>query len=410
MHNFTLLNSFRTLLVKYRKAIIVALSAIFALIVVFIIYLRINRYIPLEMPVPSGIYPVGRLQYDWTDTSRIDPLADQGTPKRELVVWIWYPASVGLSAASEYLPDSWVQMRSADLGLGVLAEHYFGAIRTHSYDNVPIAKSESSFPLLIMQPGMGPGVSDYTILAENLASHGYIVVGINPTYSSNWTVFKDGRSISRSSLGSIADNESTAAIQDDANRILKVWTQDVEFVSQQLKLINSDPTSLLFNQLDTDHFGIWGHSFGGASAISICQHDPRCVAGADLDGSPWGDEPQIPLPRPFMFFSAANKSGCDQSCELMQQVFQNTQTGAAYFVTLTHSAHFNFSDLPVRQVPLLRPLFILAGYEGTIKPERALIITSTYLIAFFDQHIKGIPQEILQSPSPAIPEVIFTSH
>jgi predicted dienelactone hydrolase len=45
--------------------------------------------------------------------------------------------------------------------------------------------------VLIMGPGLGAAASDYTVLAEDLASHGYIVVGYTPTYSTDVT-FPDG--------------------------------------------------------------------------------------------------------------------------------------------------------------------------------------------------------------------------
>jgi hypothetical protein len=94
----------------------------------------------------------------------------------------------------------------------------------------------------------------------------------------------------------------------------------------------------------------------------------------------------------------------------MRQVFLNTKAGEATSLAIAGARHFNFSDLPYRQVPLIEPLFVLAGYEGTIRPGRGLQIVNAYLVAFFDQYLKGTPQELLAGSNPAYPEVKLERH
>ena len=47
--------------------------------------------------------------------------------------------------------------------------------------------------------------------------------------------------------------------------------------------------------------GMFGHSFGGATALQFCHDDPRCKAGIDIDGAPYGSVVQEGLKQPFMF-------------------------------------------------------------------------------------------------------------
>src|SRR5882762_12032756 len=59
----------------------------------------------ITLPAPTGAFAVGRAIYDWTDDEIVDKLAPVAGTKRELLVWIWYPAAAGQSAATdEYLP------------------------------------------------------------------------------------------------------------------------------------------------------------------------------------------------------------------------------------------------------------------------------------------------------------------
>ena len=55
----------------------------------------------LTLPTPTGPFAVGRAIYDWVDDSTVDALAPVPGTKRELSVWIWYPADVGQSAAGQ---------------------------------------------------------------------------------------------------------------------------------------------------------------------------------------------------------------------------------------------------------------------------------------------------------------------
>lgn len=389
--------------------VIVSLIFFFAF-VIFIGYLAAARNTPLQLPAPTGSYPVGRTVFDWSDIARPDPLADKGNSPRELVVWVWYPAATKGVTPAPYLPPVWVQARNKDQGIGILIESNFNKIRTNSSEGIPLAPAPRVFPILVMQPGLGPMATDYTIFAENLASHGYIVVGINPTYSANWTVFPDGRYVPRSIKGTIPDSDSLAAAEIDGSRILDVWVQDAVFVMDQLAKMNGDQASFFSQRLDLEHIGLWGHSFGGATAAAVCQNDPRCKAGINMDGTPFGKEKDAPLEKPFMIITEDYSRGCDRDCELMRQVFLHTKPGAAYSLSITGTRHFNFSDLPFRWTPALKPLFIGVGLGGPINPSRATQITNAYLVAFFDQYLKGTQAGPLDGLSAAYPEVKFEKH
>jgi len=391
--------------VMLRLALLAVLLAVLG-IGLLIRYSSIQRNTPLSLPAPSGRFAVGRTFYDWVDTSRLDALSDQPNQKRELLVWVWYPAHVDASEMpAPYLPAAWIRARDRDQGIGVLLERNFASIQTHSFADVPLTAAPSPFPILIMEPGMGPIPTDYTVMAENLASQGYVVVGINPTYTPFLVVFPNGRIAPRSSKGAIPDTADPVTADRDANAIGRVWADDVVFVMNQLTSLNGDKASPFFERLDLEHIGVFGHSFGGATAIAVCQRDTRCKAGADLDGTPWGDEKSGVVPQPFMFITEDYTRGCDSNCEAMQQAYAHVKDGAAYWLSVKGTRHFNFSDLPLRQSPIVRPLFTVTGLIGSIDPVRAQQVTNAYLVAFFDQYLKNSDSSLLSGPSLAFPEV-----
>jgi hypothetical protein len=69
----------------------------------------------------------------------------------------------------------------------------------------------------------------------------------------------------------------------------------------------------------------------------------------------------------------------------------------------TNAVHASFTDLAL--LADQTGIEIDAGLSGA----RSLDITRAYVRAFFDQHLRGRPQSLLDQPSRRYPEVIFCS-
>jgi len=376
--------------------IVVAASVILAL-----------HFLPFELPAPTGEYPVGRLEFAWIDPDRVDPLSDQPGELRELLVWVWYPAAdFEMGSTAPYLPSDWLKTRAGGQGIRRFLEHDYAAIRTHSLEEVPIAEQQGAYPVLVMMPGLGNVPADYTVFAENLASHGYAVVGIHPTYSSNLVVFPDGRAVFRSEKSTLPADADAAGIEAFAGMLAGVWADDAGFVLDMLEAINEDPANVFYGRLDLARIGLFGHSFGGATAAAVCKADPRCRAGADLDGALFDGQKDGVLQVPFMVFT---HDECGAGCETLYEVF-STAENAAYYLTVGGSRHDNFGDSPIRWLGPARPIFSQAGSFGPISPERGLEIMNTYLLAFFDGYLREIDSDFLAGQSMIFPEVQFEKH
>lgn len=164
-----------------------------------------------------------------------------------------------------------------------------------------------------------------------------------------------------------------------------------------------DSTNIFYNKLDLAHIGLFGHSFGGATAASVCKIDSRCKAGADLDGALFSYHAEGTLSIPFMFIQ---NGASDKNSNSMYQAY-STSNSAAYYLSIQGTNHYNFSDFPLRLLLPAQIKYTNAGYIGSISPERGLEITNTYLVAFFNRYLRNIESDLLQNPSPAYPEVQF---
>lgn len=364
-------------------------------IVLLFASLWIEHRSEITLPKPSGPFSVGRQILDWTDDSTFDPLAP-GSTKRELLVWIWYPADKSSAKTTDYIP---AQLRSEvehDLGtlLGKFLTRDLAKVHTNSVEDVAVSPRQSSYPVIILRAGASADVWNYSSLAEDLASHGYMVVGFDAPYRTSVVVFPDGRVMRR-----LPENNPELCLgrQDEdqcVSRVLTAWTSDTGFVLDRLQKLNlSDPSGRFTGHLDLARVGMFGHSLGGATTLLFCQEDARCKAGIDLDGAPHGSAIQTGLHQPFMFLlsdhSRENDPEAHQIMANIQAIYDRLPQNARIRVMIRGANHFTFSDDgALLKSHLIRGLFRTIGKLG-IDGDRQLAITSYCLRSFFDTYLKG---------------------
>ena len=199
-------------------------------VAVLLALLWLERRTALALPTPTGSFAVGRGIYDWTDDKTMDTLAPGPGSKRELLVWIWYPAAAGQSATiDDYLP---AQVRApvlpagGPLVFGVLSRVFglltrdLSKVHGHSFRDADVSPQQRSYPVVIMRAGASLEVWSYSTLAEDLASHGYVVVGFDAPYRTGVVVFPDGRVMRRTPENNpeLFSGEELLSI-----RILQAW-------------------------------------------------------------------------------------------------------------------------------------------------------------------------------------------
>ena len=63
----------------------------------------------VPLPAPTGPHPVGRLSTELVDADRPEIYSTEATDRRELVLWVWYPAEpAGPAEPATYLPAPWL--------------------------------------------------------------------------------------------------------------------------------------------------------------------------------------------------------------------------------------------------------------------------------------------------------------
>ncbi len=406
-----------------KKIVTYMLGCLFVVTIAAIGLCAYLLYMPFYFPKPTGQYAVGMREFYWIDTARKESRStDPAHPYRELMVKAWYPTEVAAAApqATPYAPAMMAFDRKGNKTIiqkiKFLCAGFDRPIYAYYVPQAPIGRSEKQFPVIIFSHGFGVPVAAYTAYRTELASHGYVVFSINHTYDCSFVDFPDGRRVLMSSdIEKMSDAESDVFWEKDIN----TWIADARFVLDQIEREANSKTSLFYRKLDLDHVGIAGHSYGGATAVQCCRLDKRFIVGCDMDGALHGADFAQAFAKPFMFIRGAN--ACEESAPKIDSTLKPEERERAkichkqniehyllgikrlatsigcdtYLIDLSDAQHMSFTDIAI--LKHAGPFPRMHSYFGTGSVD-GYAITHTinrFLVAFFDQYLKGIPNDIL---------------
>ncbi len=181
------------------------------------------------LPAPTGEHPVGTVILHLVDAARTETLSDRAVAPRELMIQIWYPAAHA-GTRLIYRPADETEFKKRHLSL----------VRTHAAPGVPVAAAQMQYPVVIFAPSWTGRRDQNTVQVEELASHGFVVVGIDHPYSTALTVFPDGRR-AETVLGDWMDFATEETFQRcvrTCEQQLQIRAADVRFVLGELERLN----------------------------------------------------------------------------------------------------------------------------------------------------------------------------
>ena len=320
------------------------------------------------------------------------------------MVSLWYPAVPSEGRRARYMTSAESELQLTSRGITSVPADVLSTTRTNAVSDATPAGLQRALPLVVLSPGFTNSRSALTALAEDLASHSYVVAGIDHTYESHATAFPDGR---------VTTCLARAARRGDEGfkeKLLAGRAADVSFVLNELT--GAHPAWPGAALIDPSRMAMAGHSAGGAAAIAAMLADSRIRAGIDMDGATAAPIPDEGLSRPFLFLGKQSsytpgkqppgmpgKPGPASTWEHDWRLL----AGWKRWLLVAGAVHASFTDLA-----------LLADQVGIdigagIPAARSLDITRAYVRAFFDQHLRSEPQSLLDRPSPRYPEVTFCS-
>lgn len=350
-----------------------------------IMYLSVAVALPSLLPIisfekPNGPFMVGTAQYHWIDQKRDEPYTKDPNDRRELMVQIWYPAEEkGKGENAPYIRNVNEVTKGLEKALSIPAFAFsqLGLVKSHAYEDARLSNSESRYPVLLFSHGFSGFRNQNTFEVEELASQGYIVLGIDHSFDAAATVYPDGRTAYLQSIDLDDFGKS--------DRHIELWKKDVAFILDQVEKLNqSGETDLFTGRIDTSRIGMFGHSYGGATAAQMLAEDSRIKAAINMDGTLYGTIfPESGIGKPFLLMSADNSEQSDEDFnEDSQEVEARDKralSGGGMSMVIPHTNHMSFTDFSLFS-PLLR--------SNGENPRQVHRIINEFSLAFFDRYVK----------------------
>jgi len=273
---------------------------------------------------PTGPYAVGFSDRTITDDTRRNRY--RISTNNSFPITIWYPAErvagqwPGIyerePIARDVRPNGWPGW--VDRG------PYF---HSYSVSNAPFAIGLNGLPIVLWSHGYEDYRNDGEEWAEHLASHGYVVVGIDHPDGSN-VVYPDGTYL--------YTDPSDLLGRENGVQLLQDRVRDFGVVLEALVQWNADD-GLFAGHLDTQNVATVGWSYGGATAGEFCRSDSRCKSAISLDGFLWADAPLLVvngLQKPSLTMGQMSNG---------DQTLFNKATTNAYWFQVQNTEHVSFS-------------------------------------------------------------------
>ena len=349
--------------------------------------------LPILLPVPfipgpSGPYQVGTRIYELVDDSRRELYSGKDEARR-FQIQVWYPAEV--EPSDERAP--W--MEDAEVFAPAIATYidmpsffldHLALVKTPASKESKLAPSDDGYPIILFSHGWNGFNAQNSSQAIQLASHGYIVIGVQHTYGAVITVFADG-TVAHNSPSALPADSPEEEYEAAARMLANQWAGDLGAALDFMQVQHDYPESPFYKALDLARVGAYGHSTGGGAAIQFCGTDARCKAllGMDPYMRPVSHqvlESGITQPAFFMFSQRWADDLDSRNNELFYGFIPQVKDSLGV-ISIQGTAHYDFTDLP-----LLSPLASQLGLKGPIDGKRVTAIVNDYLLSFFDATLK----------------------
>ena len=342
----------------------------------------------IEYTLP-GPHPVGNARF----------LLPAG--ERELLVEVWYPADAGAAELAamghpiaDFVPDGPDRVAFEDLLAGLSPAGQIGTrLQTRSaLDGAPAAGGP--WPTLVFSHCFNCVRFSTFSVAERLASHGFIVAA--PDHAG----------------GTLFD-----AIKGDSADIgeafLQVRRVDLGLVLDALLDANATAVPAPLRGLaDPARVGVYGHSYGAATAGRLAQEDPRVRAAlpiaAPVENPLFPNTHVADIHVPMLSILAEEDNSIGKLGNNLIGTNFTAQNPPAWLLRVRDAGHWNFTDI----------CGLTAGFsagcgEGMRQTDDTAFIyldieigrgiASAYTLAFFDLHLRGnaAARDYLDAPDPA---------
>ncbi|GAA0478877.1 alpha/beta hydrolase [Streptomyces sp. NPDC046215] len=369
--------------------------------------------VTVRLPAPTGPHRLGVTTLHLVDRHRRDPW-DSAIPVREVMVTVFYPA--GAVAGFPVAPQMTADAAASFLETGHRVRRElpetgvnWAATVTHAHAGAPARPVPR--PVLLYSPGGGDPRTLGTGTAEELASHGYVVVTIDHPGDAGEVDFP-GATAYREKVRQTVFRGDPRPHADFFRTAIETRVADTRFVLDRLESLaagrNPDAAGRalpkhLGRALDLRRVGAYGHSAGGTTVAAALYEDRRIDAAVTMEGY-LDHTPAVPgragelfpiaehgADRPLLLLGSGDFSD-RQALERSWAPVLARSRGRAHRRVLDGAAHWVFSDYaataPQLQTAGLMSAEARTALVGKLAPRTSIPAVRGAVRAFFDRHLR----------------------
>jgi dienelactone hydrolase len=302
----------------------------------------------------TGQYPVKTQSYTLTDVNRLESYTDL-KENRQVTMQFWYPEST----------------------------------------------NNETYPLVIFSHGaFGFRGSNYSTFME-LASHGYVVCSIDHTYQAFYTKQTDGKvrivnnAFLNDAIAVSSDAYEDQKTYDLTHDWLKLRTEDMNLVLKTiLDNAKKEKVDEVYQRIDSDKIGLFGHSLGGATAAVLGRERKDIDAVIVIDGTMIGEEVSFvngkavlnndAYPVPLLnLYNEQHYRDALADAEIYPNTVASAKAVDAHQVVFKGAGHLNFTDLP-----LFSPVLAQKLGTGNIDSRYCIETMNGVVLNYFNHYLK----------------------
>lgn len=342
---------------KYKTSSIVWKTIITVLVLVFAFAPAIV-FPQHKSPKVTGEYQVATATYTYIDKNRIEEFTDNGD-NRFVNVEYWYPKD-----------------------------------------------ADGTYPLLVFSHGASGIKTSNTSTYTELASHGYVVASIDHPYHSFYTVSDDGtRALINTDYNSEVSNANKEGIytKEEVYGLIQKWmklrTDDMNFVIDTILTKAKSDNDPIYQHIDTEKIGVFGHSMGGAASVWLGRERDDVHAVVNID-APFFSE--LIYKKEIDDFVALEEDFTTPLLNIYSDdVWGQLESNSIYRANKPNNKHFKDAytvhfqgakHLSLTDLPLFSPILanILQGGKADIDKYYSIETENELILKFFDFELKGI--------------------
>jgi len=266
--------------------------------------------------------------------------------------------------------------------------------------------ADGAYPLLVFSHGAyGIKTSNESTYTE-LASHGYVVVSIDHPYHSFYTRSEDGTvaTISSDFRHEFEENMNKGVYSNEKRynliqKWMKLRTDDMNFVIDTILKKSKNDNNSLYQHIDTEKIGVFGHSMGGAASVRLGRERNDISAVVNID-APFFSE--LVYKKEMDDFVASSKDFTTSLLNIYSDdVWGQLENNSIYIANKPNNKHFKDAytthlkgakHLSLTDLPLFSPILanILQGGKADIDQSYCIETVNDLILKFFDFKLKGI--------------------